>query len=112
MAPLFSSGNHEFEDRVHVDGDEGVIHFRPLIKEDEGDYRCHAFNDAGDDSVTGHLRVLSNYHILFVAVSYQMIWEHKYIQMIYPSHAAAGLYMLMTFAVPSKLKLFLKLSAH
>jgi len=62
---VFSSGNHEFEDRVQVDGDEGVIHFRPLIKEDEGDYRCRAFNDAGVDSTTGHLRVLSNFPYSF-----------------------------------------------
>jgi len=67
---MFSSGNHEFEDRVHVDGDEGVIHFRPLIKEDEGDYRCHAFNDAGEDSDTGRLRVLSNLpHFCFCCLS-------------------------------------------
>jgi len=64
-APVFSSGNHEFEDRVQVDGDLGVIHFRPLIKEDEGEYRCHVFSEAGEDSVTGHLTVLSNYCFCF-----------------------------------------------
>jgi len=57
---VFSSGNHEFEDRLQVDGDLGVIHFRPLIKEDEGEYRCHSFSEAGEDSATGYLRVLSN----------------------------------------------------
>jgi len=59
-APVFSSGNHEFEDRVQVDPELGVIHFRPLIKEDEGEYRCHVFNDAGEDDRIGHLEVLSN----------------------------------------------------
>lgn len=64
-APVFSAGNHEFEDRLQVDGDEGVIHFRPLIKEDEGVYKCHAFNDAGEDFETGRLRVLSNLQYSF-----------------------------------------------
>jgi len=62
---VFSSGNHEFEDRVQVDGDLGVIHFRPLIKEDEGEYRCHVFSEAGEDSVIGHLQVLSKCSIVF-----------------------------------------------
>ena len=71
-APVFSSGNHEFEDRVQVDGDLGVIHFRPLIKEDEGEYQCHAFSEAGEDFETGHMTVLSNHCIVSVLVSYQI----------------------------------------
>lgn len=64
---MFSSGNHEFEDRVQVDPELGVIHFRPLIKEDEGTYRCHVFSEAGEDSMTGHLRVLSNLSHYFIS---------------------------------------------
>ena len=72
---MFSSGNHEFGDRVHVDGDEGLIHFRPLLKEDEGDYRCRAFNDAGEDFATGHLRVLGNSPLsICLNVSYQKLY--------------------------------------
>jgi len=35
-------------DRVQVDGDSGTIHFRPQDKDDEGRYRCVAFNDVGE----------------------------------------------------------------
>lgn len=69
---MFSYGDTEFEDRVQVDGDLGVIHFRPLIKEDEGRYRCHAFSEAGQANVTGYLKVLSNYRTVSVLVNYQV----------------------------------------
>jgi len=45
-------------ERVEVDGNAGNIHFRPIEKGDEGDYKCVATNDVGQDEATGHLRVL------------------------------------------------------
>lgn len=41
-----------------MDGDSGAIHFRPQHKEDEGDYRCVAFNDVGDVETVLHLEVV------------------------------------------------------
>ena len=40
-----------------VDGDAGIINFRPLTKEDEASYLCRAFNTVGNDSKTIFLRV-------------------------------------------------------
>ena len=44
-------------DRVEVDRDSGNIHFRPLMKDDEGQYECVATNDVGEARGTGYLKV-------------------------------------------------------
>jgi len=48
---VYSQDGNEFAvhstGRIQVDGDSGTIHFRPQHKDDEGRYRCVAFNDAG-----------------------------------------------------------------
>ena len=47
------------EERVFVDRDAGVIHFRPLDRGDEGEYRCEAENQAGSASTEGFFDVIS-----------------------------------------------------
>ena len=47
--------------RVVVDGDTGRVHFKPLRKEDEGDYTCVAINDVGETKSTAFVRVLGSY---------------------------------------------------
>jgi len=39
----------------------GVVYFTPVHKDDEGGYNCTAFNDVGDVSSSGYLRVYGNY---------------------------------------------------
>ena len=50
-------------DRVQVDIDTGKVHFRPVVKGDEGQYRCKAINKAGEDSQVGKLKVLGKLDI-------------------------------------------------
>merc|ERR1712226_570225 len=50
-------------DRVEVDRDSGNIHFRPLMKDDEGQYECVATNDVGEARGTGYLKVFVRPHI-------------------------------------------------
>ena len=50
---------HDQEERVFVDRDAGVIHFRPLDRGDEGEYRCEAENQAGSASTEGFFDVIS-----------------------------------------------------
>jgi neurocan core protein len=45
-------------DRIEVDGDAGNVHFRPLHKDDEGKYRCVAFNEVGHTEQELELRVI------------------------------------------------------
>jgi len=52
-------------DRIHVDGDSGTIHFRPQLKDDEGDYRCVAFNAVGETETLLHLTVVGLYLRIF-----------------------------------------------
>ncbi|ESO03029.1 hypothetical protein HELRODRAFT_80770 [Helobdella robusta] len=44
--------------RIQVDRDGGQVNFRPLIAEDRGTYKCHAFNDAGESVATAVLTVV------------------------------------------------------
>jgi len=48
-------------ERIQVDGDAGMIHFRPQHKDDEGRYRCVAFNDVGETETLIHLKVVGLY---------------------------------------------------
>ena len=49
---------------MSVDRDSGAIHFQPLMKSDEGSYRCRAINDVADDFQDGYLTVIgSNWKI-------------------------------------------------
>lgn len=41
----------------NVDG-LGTLHFRPLMKSDDGRYRCEAVNTVGRDMADGELLVL------------------------------------------------------
>jgi len=46
--------------RIQLDDANGVgiVYFRPLIKSDEGRYRCEAVNTVGQDFASGELLVL------------------------------------------------------
>lgn len=44
--------------RKTIDGDAGLIYYRPLTKEDEATYKCTAFNTAGNDSKPSFLHVI------------------------------------------------------
>ena len=44
-----------------VDTEAGVIHFRPIHRDEDGSYKCTAINDAGEDSATGQLNVIGQY---------------------------------------------------
>lgn len=45
-------------ERVRVDEVGGSLKFLPAKKEDDGNYRCKAYNDAGDQTSDGSVRVL------------------------------------------------------
>jgi neurocan core protein len=45
-------------DRIHIDSQAGAVHFRPVLKEDEGNYKCKASNDVGFEEATGKLSVI------------------------------------------------------
>jgi len=44
-------------DTVHVDENEGQVHFRPLHKSNEGRYTCKASNDVGQATASDRLTV-------------------------------------------------------
>jgi neurocan core protein len=44
--------------RIIIDGDVGRIEFKPLRKEDEGEYTCIAINDVGEDRSQAKIAVL------------------------------------------------------
>ena len=50
-------------DHVLVDPDGGAVHFKPLKKSDEGDYKCKASNDVGFVEGTGNLRVIGMFGV-------------------------------------------------
>jgi len=62
-------------DRVQVDGDSGAIHFRPQHKEDEGQYRCVAFNDVGDTETLIDLTVVGLYSFIFVTFNFKLNFD-------------------------------------
>lgn len=41
-----------------VDAQAGVIHFRPVHRDEDGEYECVAINDVGEDRATGRLDVI------------------------------------------------------
>ncbi|KAK2191593.1 hypothetical protein NP493_50g02002 [Ridgeia piscesae] len=45
-------------ERVQLDKDGGALNFRPLSKYDNGQYRCEAINDVGQDTMEGKLTVI------------------------------------------------------
>ena len=49
----------DVDDRVFVDHAAGVIHFTPLYRGDDGEYRCKASNRADEASSYGRLTVVS-----------------------------------------------------
>ena len=46
-----------YDERIFVNRDEGELAFRPVLKADEGKYRCVAFNKAGTVNSMGELFV-------------------------------------------------------
>lgn len=45
-------------ERVQLDEDGGAVNFRPLSKDDRGQYKCMAINDVGEDTMEGKLTVI------------------------------------------------------
>lgn len=58
---FYKDGNQQplssTETRI-VDADAGTIHFRPIHRDDDGEYRCVAHNDVGTDEAVGTLDVI------------------------------------------------------
>lgn len=53
-------------DRIVVEADQGKVHFRPLKKEDEGNYKCKASNDVGFAETTGFVKVVGELSCVYV----------------------------------------------
>ena len=48
---------------MQLDADGGALNFRPLSKDDLGQYTCVAINDAGEDRSEGKLNVIGELEV-------------------------------------------------
>ncbi|KAI0223318.1 Fasciclin-2 [Lamellibrachia satsuma] len=68
-------------DRVQLDADGGALNFRPLSRDDHGQYTCVAINVIGEDRAEGKLTVIGelevaqiNYDGITVFVAFFLYW--------------------------------------